>query len=240
MDVTVDAQKIISCVARMKERFGVATIVDVLRGSKNEKVLRLGLNRLSTYGISDKSGTQLRDIINHLILTNSLIKTDDQYPVIKLGPDAPEILRGGKVVNMKLGKEDPSAQAPIKKASKKKEKAEQDRKRAHKFFPGKDNLSAEGIFQKEEAPSKTEQPATKTIDKILFDKLKELRLTIAAEQKVPAFIILHDSSLVDMCIKLPKNLDSFMKVSGIGKVKAEKFGERFLRVIADYVGGNRP
>jgi len=232
IDVTLDAQKIISCVARMKERFGVATIVDVLRGSKNEKVLRLGLDQLSTYGISTKSGSQLRDIINHLILNDGLIKTDDQYPVIKLGPKAAEILRGGEAINMKLSKEDLHTQTSHKKSSPKKEKTTRDKKQTHNFFQEKDSQTE--ILTKKIAPPKSEKPAPKTIDKALFEKLKELRLTIATEQKVPAFIILHDSSLVDMCVKQPKTIDDFMKVSGIGKVKAERFGERFIKVIAGY------
>ena len=205
-DVTLDAQKIISCVARMKERFGAAMIVDVLRGSKSEKVLRLGLDKLSTYGISDKSTKQLRDIIDHLILSGGLYKTDDQYPVIRLGPKAPEILRGNEVVNIKLSKDEPA----MAKTSAKKEKVNK------------------------KAPPKQEKPDTSAIDIGLFERLKELRLTIATEQNVPAFVILHDSTLRDMCVKMPKTIDDLLKVSGIGAVKAERFGERFLRVIGEY------
>jgi len=233
MDVTLDAQKIISCVARMKERFGVATIVDVLRGSKNEKVLRLGLNRLSTYGISDKSGTQLRDIINHLILDDSLVKTDDQYPVIRLGPRAADILRGNETINIKLGKETSSAKTKAK-VIPKNEKAEKERKHAQNFFPGKGKLSTDEHYETKRAAVQARNKEAKTIDKELFEKLKELRLIIASEQKVPAFIILHDSSLIDMCKKQPKTIDDFMKISGIGQVKAERFGERFLRAISEY------
>jgi len=210
MDVTTDAQKIISCVARMKERFGVVTIVEVLRGAKTERVLRLGLDKLSTYGISDKSATQLRDIINHLILDDALIKTDEQYPVIKLGLKAADILRGHETVNMKLGKDE--------------------------IYINKKPATKKSIASPKGAKpvQQTETPASKAIDKNLFEQLKALRLTIAAEQKVPAFVILHDSSLKDMCLKLPKSIDDLLKVSGIGRVKAEKFGARFLKVIAKH------
>jgi len=199
VDVTLDAQKIISCVARMNQRFGVATIVDVLRGSKAEKILRLGLDKLSTYGISEKSATQLRDVIDHLILTGALIKTDDQYPVIKLGEQAQGILRGGQTVEMKLGRNEPE-----------KEKA------------------AKATKQAKESKAKT--PLPPDIDNTLFVKLKAIRLQIATEQNIPAFIVLHDSSLRDMCIKKPKTFEDLLKVSGIGQVKAEKFGGRFLDV----------
>jgi len=233
MDVTLDAQKIISCVARMKERYGVAAIVDVLRGSKNEKVLRLGLSRLSTYGISDKSGTQLRDIINHLILSGGLIKTDDQYPIIKLGPSAAEILRGSKTVNMKLSIETPVSKKEIKLSSNK-AKAEKGKKSTQRFFSKKGPLTADEHYENKKAPLKIERPETKSIDRELFERLKELRLAIATEQKVPAFVILHDSSLTDMCAKLPNSIEDLTKVSGIGKVKAERYGERFLALIKKY------
>jgi len=212
-DVTLDAQKIISCVARMKERYGVNMIIDVLRGSKNEKILRWGLDRLSTHGISTKSESHLRDIINHLILTDGLIKTDDEFPVIKLGPRAIVILRGEENVHMKLVKDVPH-----------KEKAPQRIGTQKKGKP----------HQRTEVYSNDKIPEKKTIDAGLFEHLKELRLVIATEQKVPAFVILHDSSLTDMCLKRPRTIDELLRVSGIGQVKAERFGERFLNAIAEY------
>ncbi|MCL2378117.1 MAG: DNA helicase RecQ [Defluviitaleaceae bacterium] len=228
-DVTLDAQKIISCVARMKERFGVVMLIDVLRGSRNEKVLRNGLDRLSTHGISKKSESQLRDIINHLLLTGGLVKTDDEYPIIKLGPQAAGILRGSKRVEMKLAKEAPP-----------KEKAPS-RRRPSVIYQNDSPVGQGAEMQRkgrqiadnythDTAPEK--KPAAKTIDTGLFERLKELRLTIATEQKVPAFVILHDSSLTDMCIKLPKTIDELLRVSGIGQVKADRFGQRFLDAIA--------
>ncbi len=68
VDKTIDAQKVISCVARMKRSYGVTTIVDVLRGSKNKKILQLGLNTLSTYNIMrDYSSEDLKNFINTLV-----------------------------------------------------------------------------------------------------------------------------------------------------------------------------
>ncbi|MCL2528015.1 MAG: DNA helicase RecQ [Defluviitaleaceae bacterium] len=222
MDVTQEAQKIISCVARMKERFGVVMIVNVLQGSKSDKVLRFGLNRLSTYGISDKTSKQLRDIIEHLVLSGALSKTDDQFPVIQLGPKASDILRGNETVIIKLSKEDIEPKAKTKRT-----RGEKPKKRV---FPGGEAATA---ANNKKAPPEAE--GQNKADIVLFDKLKELRLTIANEQRVPAFVILHDSSLADMCIKLPKTMDDLLKVSGIGKVKAEKFGERFLDVITGHL-----
>ncbi|MCL2405887.1 MAG: RecQ family ATP-dependent DNA helicase [Defluviitaleaceae bacterium] len=210
-EITQDAQKIVSCVARMKERYGLVMLIDVLRGSKNEKVLRSGLDKLSTYGICKKTESHLRDIVNHLLLTGALIKTDDEYPIIKLGPHAADVLRGEEAIYMKLSKA-----IPLKEKTQPKEKKQRKDKASQKPKPY------------------LEKSAAKAIDKKLFEQLKELRLAIATEQKVPAFVILHDSSLTDMCHKLPKTLDELLRVSGIGQVKAEKFGQRFIDAIAEY------
>lgn len=105
VDITVDAQKILSCVYRLKERYGVKTVIDTLRGSKNEKILHLGLDRLPTYGILKKGEQQVRDIINYLILNQYLILTNDQYPVLRLGNRSKEILIDKVEIQMKLAKE---------------------------------------------------------------------------------------------------------------------------------------
>ncbi|MCL2226174.1 MAG: DNA helicase RecQ [Oscillospiraceae bacterium] len=193
-DVTAEAQKILSCVARMKERFGLNMVIDTLRGSKSEKVLRLGLDKLSTYGICEQSVHQLRAIMNHLILCGYLIKTDDEFPVIKLGGRAGEVLQGGAEVLMKLPKE------------------------------------------KQAAKPENQAELVSASDGQLFELLRGVRLSLAQEQDVPAFVIFSDSTLRDMCAKLPTNQGEFLRVSGVGQVKAERYGEQFVEVIAEFVG----
>ena len=230
-DVTIDAQKIVSCVVRMRERYGMVMLIDVLRGSKNEKVLRNGLDKLSTHGICKKPEGHLRDIINHLLLTGGLVKTDDEYPIIRLGPHATEILRGTESIHMKLAKEaPPKEKAAAKPAEPKKNRV---RPKDRETYTGGSILD---IITRPKPYLQVSQVSndTKDFDKGLFEYLKEVRLAISKEQKVPAFVILHDSSLTDMCQKRPKTLDQFLKVSGIGQVKAEKYGQRFLDAIAEY------
>ena len=190
VDITVTTQKILSCVVRMRERYGINMIINTLRGSKSEKITSLGLDKLSTYGICEERVERLRAIINHLILSGYLIKTDEKYPIIKLGALANEVLNGDVTVSMKLSKErEPTPSKPIK--------------------------------SKETVP----------IDKQLFEILRSVRAEIAKEQSLPAFVIFHDSTLTDMCAKLPKTEEEFLEVSGVGKVKAERYGERFLDAI---------
>ena len=73
----------------------------------------------------------------------------------------------------------------------------------------------------------------------LFDKLRELRMEIAKEEKVPPYIVFSDKSLVDMCLKLPDNKGEMLKVNGVGEAKYERYGERFLSLILEKTNGDR-
>ena len=99
VDITLDAQKILSCIYRMKNRFGLNMVIAVLRGSKNKKVLELGFDQLSTYGIlQEQSAESLREIIMTLVAKGYIVVTADEYPVLKLTPDASGILKGSEKV----------------------------------------------------------------------------------------------------------------------------------------------
>ena len=69
----------------------------------------------------------------------------------------------------------------------------------------------------------------------LFDKLKELRLEIAREEKIPPYIVFNDKTLIDMCAKMPTTKSDMLNVSGVGENKYGKYGERFIAVIKEYV-----
>jgi ATP-dependent DNA helicase RecQ len=81
-------------------------------------------------------------------------------------------------------------------------------------------------------------PQVIAIDKTLLSKLKMLRAELANAQSLPAYIIFHDSALLDMCAKLPKNKDEFSKISGVGAQKLAKYGDIFINEINAYL--NRP
>ncbi|MDR0929297.1 MAG: DNA helicase RecQ [Oscillospiraceae bacterium] len=104
-DVTIEAQKILSCVKRMGERFGVTMVAGVLGGSKNTRIKQFGFEKLSTYGaLSNMKQTAIIDLIDALVAEDLLEQTDDQYPVIKLGMRAPAVLREGERVVLRVKK----------------------------------------------------------------------------------------------------------------------------------------
>ncbi len=182
IDITLDAKKIISCIYRVRGRFGAKMIIDILRGAKTEKIVRNKFNELSTYNISERSEATLRNIISFLIQNEYIGESSGQYPTLYLNKNSKRVLEEDLKIIMKLAKE--------KLASKKIENS---------------------------SLSDTEQK--------LYLRLKELRMKLAKEKNVPAFIIFADKNLVDMCKALPITIEDFKNISGVGEIKAAEYGE---------------
>lgn len=105
VDITIEAQKIFSCIFRMKERYGTSLIAEVLRGSKNKKILELGFDTLSTYGIIKQyTIKEIRDLINVLTAEDYLLLSDGKFPVVRLKEKAVAVLKNQEKVYQKIEK----------------------------------------------------------------------------------------------------------------------------------------
>jgi ATP-dependent DNA helicase RecQ len=101
-DALIVAQKIVSCVVRVRETFGVSHVVGILRGEDTERIRDRGHNQLSTYGLlKGHSRHDLRELVYQLIAQGFLTQTNDEYPVLRLGPRAREVLRGYAEVKLR-------------------------------------------------------------------------------------------------------------------------------------------
>ena len=99
MDITIESQKILSCIYRVGERYGLTVVIQVLRGSRNKRVLEFGLDSVSTYGImKEYSDNSLREIIMTLVSKGYIYVTADKYPVLRLAAKSGEVLRGQEKV----------------------------------------------------------------------------------------------------------------------------------------------
>lgn len=186
-DKTIDAQKVISCIYRMKRPFGTNMIVDVLRGSKNAKIMKLRFNELSPYGImKEYTKTGLRDFINTLVAEGFLSLVEGEFPVVTLNNRSIKIVKGQEKVLLK------------------------------------EDIKIEKVFKANE----------------LFVILKDLRLNIAREEDIAPYIIFSDKTLLEMSNRYPKNKEEFCDISGVGELKAQKYGEKFIRVILEYMRDN--
>ncbi len=93
-DLTIDAMKFLSCVARCKEKYGMHHIIDILRGGKTQKIIQNGHDKLSTYGIGkDKSVDEWRFLCRSLLHQGLLKQTTDGYSVLKLNELSWEVMR---------------------------------------------------------------------------------------------------------------------------------------------------
>lgn len=103
IDITKEAQMILSCIKRMDERFGAGMIAKVLKGSKNKKLLDFGLNRLPTYGLMSKyTEKELTERIHYLAAQQLLKVEEGQFPILKLNEQSLEVLTQKRSVSMYL------------------------------------------------------------------------------------------------------------------------------------------
>ena len=198
-DVTVEARKIISCVARLAQRnrtVGKTTIVGILRGSRSEKTIAQGYDTLSTYRImEDSTAHEVRFILDALIERGLLHLSLGDYPVVSLTQPGLDFLRSDESLVLKVPQ-------PTK--------AEKVKQRQEKAAAAYDDVA---------------------VDPELFMALRELRSRLAAEQGVPAYVVFPDKTLAGMCQRQPRTIDELLEVSGVGEVKAQRYGQAFLDVL---------
>lgn len=192
-DITIEAQKILSCIKRMQEHFGMVLVVEVLKGANTQKIKQFGFNTLSTYGLmKDYHKDTIKEMISFLIAEKYIDLDGDKFPVLRLTPAAYEVLKGQKMVNMRITLA----------------KGAEDTKLVKETLP---------------------------IDQDLVLCLKELRKEIASMQHVPPFMIFSDATLNEMGMYYPTSEPEMMAISGVGKVKYDKYGMRFEEVVRHYV-----
>lgn len=199
VDITVQAQMILSCVKRVKDQLGYSVgaglIIKVLRGSRGERIHALRLDSLPTYGLMKAESTeQLRAYLDCLA-KNGYVFTDPEYATLRLSQKAGRVLFQGETVSM-----------PVK-------------------------LSAP------ETPAARSVPSAPIEEGGLLAVLKAERNRLAREEGVPAYIIFSNATLADMAAKCPRTPEAFLEVSGVGKVKAARYGQAFLDTITSYLSG---
>ena len=183
LDVTIDAQKVFSCVYRMRERFGLNLVAQVLKGSRDKKVHQMHFDELSTFGLmQERTLADIKLLIQRFVATDYLALTESKYPVLTLKPAAYPVLKG-----------------------------------------------QEKVWQAVPKPKIESAPA----DTGLFDRLRQLRKTIATREHVPPYVVFSDATLRDMCRLQPRTLAEMLEVKGIGEMKLEKYGEEFLQCLKD-------
>ena len=199
IDGTELGRLFLSAVYRTGQSFGAGYVVDVLRGSKTEKVVDREHDQLTTFGIGSEYPKEFWHGFLRQLLAAGHIVLNIQYGSLQISPSGLSILKGDSSYEYK--------EITIQKAK--------SRKSAEK------RLLQD--FQSEFSET----------DSKLLSRLKSLRLVLAGEQGVPAFVVFADAVLFEMINRKPRNTTEFEELNGVGPVKLERYSEAFLKVLMD-------
>ena len=215
-DGTVAAQKALSCAARTGQRFGAQHLINVLRGSQNERIQRFGHDQVTTYGI----GTELdadawRGVFRQLVAAGMLAVDPDGYGGLRLTDAAWPVLKGERTMELRRDAVHPAAAKAARSPRKKR--------------------GAAALAALRADAGQLDDPATEA----LFERLREKRRELAEQQGVPPYVIFHDRTLAAMAVHRPQSADTFLQLGGVGERKLEKYGEIFMAEIRAAAAGMR-
>ena len=197
-EVTIPAQKFLSCVKRTGEDFGMTYIVNVLTGVRNERITANHHDALSTFNIGKELSVPEWIKLARSLINMGYLKEIGKFPFEKLTltEHAEQALRQRTPISLEMAAL-PGAPAPI--------------------------------------PEQTaEAPAEPEYNRALFALLRQKRKELADSEGVPPYVIFPDRTLVEMSTYYPQRLASIQHISGVGKVKLERYGSDFLLVICSY------
>ncbi|MBL8672600.1 MAG: DNA helicase RecQ [Alphaproteobacteria bacterium] len=201
-DGTEAAQKALSCAYRTGERFGAAHLIDVLRGSAGDKILALGHDQVSTYGIGkDLDKEAWKAVYRQLVAMGLLVV--DEHGGLKLGEDCRPVLKGERRVMLRRE----AVARPARQRG------------ADKGGADKGGIKAASDSGLDETGSS------------LFKALRAHRLALARAQGVPPYVVFHDATLIAIAARRPRSTDELAAVPGIGAAKLARYGAGVLEIV---------
>ena len=214
-DITQIANNLIGCALTSGMRFGINTILDTLRGSKNDKIRRSNLDENHFYGsCAEETIVFLRQVCNYLIQNEYLAVTDDQYPVLRVREKGLSFFAQTgdfrPVLTMKVAKK--AAQSA-------------DASSASSATRGKADVSGKKAASSHASGSP-------------FEALRNLRTKIARKNHIPPYLVFSDKTLEAMCVMLPQTKEEMLTVPGVGELKYQKYGEEYLKLCRELAGGD--
>ena len=193
-DISEQAKMFLSAVYRTKQNFGQIYIIDILLGSKNQKVLNNQHQGLSVYGIGADTNRATWKIIGDRLLEINALEIGE-FKALKLTNIAKQIFANKQSVDIRS--------ANLQQHS----------------TPVKARLSSKPKMEYE-------------INSDIFEKLQVLRREIAQEESMPAYIIFDNKTLNEMAHFLPDSEEKLLQINGVGQVKLDKYGKRFLALLS--------
>ena len=216
IDVTRVAQAISRCVHDVGQRVGSGKIVKILRGSRAQDLAWLNPERMPTFGmLKDVNEARVRDVLSQMATDGYLSIAEGRMPIVMFGARAAETAA-------------PDFHYEIKRVERKSEAAGSGRSGG--VADTADSANVPGDALGSYIPDDDEES--------LFQKLRELRRTIAQEIGKPPYIVFSDKTLRDMARIKPVTDAQFLAVNGVGQHKLDLYGQRFMQAIASFNAGS--
>lgn len=219
IDVTAVARAISRCVHDVNQNYGSRKIAQILRGSGSQDLLRRGLDQCPSYGkLATVPESRIRDVLNQMASDGYLMITEGRLPTVHFGPRAGITVR--QDFHYEIKRSERSQPKPILADTKTDKDALADR------------LPDRGVGS--DALDEAGAPSVSPRDEELFQKLRELRTSIARQIGKPPYIVFSDKALRDMCRLRPTDDATFLRVNGVGQRKLEQYGSGFMKAIRDF------
>lgn len=216
IDVTRVAQAISRCVHDVGQRVGSGKIVKILRGSRAQDLAWLNPERMPTFGmLKDVNEARVRDVLSQMATDGYLSIAEGRMPIVMFGARAAETAA-------------PDFHYEIKRVERKSAAAGSGRSGG--VADTADSANVPGDALGSYIPDDDEES--------LFQKLRELRRTIAQEIGKPPYIVFSDKTLRDMARIKPVTNAQFLTVNGVGQHKLDLYGQRFMQTIASFNAGS--
>ena len=216
IDVTRVAQAISRCVHDAGQRVGSGKIVKILRGSRAQDLAWLNPERMPTFGmLKDVNEARVRDVLSQMATDGYLSIAEGRMPIVMFGARAAETAA-------------PDFHYEIKRVERKSAAAGSGRSGG--VADTADSANVPGDALGSYIPDDDEES--------LFQKLRELRRTIAQEIGKPPYIVFSDKTLRDMARIKPVTNAQFFAVNGVGQHKLDLYGQRFMQAIASFNAGS--
>ncbi len=216
IDVTRVAQAISRCVHDVGQRVGSGKIVKILRGSRAQDLAWLNPERMPTFGmLKDVNEARVRDVLTQMATDGYLSIAEGRMPIVMFGARAAETAA-------------PDFHYEIKRVERKSVAAGSGRSGG--VADTADSANVPGDALGSYIPDDDEES--------LFQKLRELRRTIAQEIGKPPYIVFSDKTLRDMAHIKPVTNAQFLAVNGVGRHKLDLYGQRFMQTIASFNAGS--
>lgn len=216
IDVTRVAQAISRCVHDVGQRVGSGKIVKILRGSRAQDLAWLNPERMPTFGmLKDVNEARVRDVLSQMATDGYLSIAEGLMPIVMFGARAAETAA-------------PDFHYEIKRVERKSAAAGSGRSGG--VADTADSANVPGDALGSYIPDDDEES--------LFQKLRELRRTIAQEIGKPPYIVFSDKTLRDMARIKPITNAQFLAVNGVGQHKLDLYGKRFMEAVASFNAGS--